>query len=259
VLRPLVLFFTAALAVFPLDLSKLKPQGYLSDFAGVVDARGKGELERYSTLVEQKTGAQMAFVTLDTLDGEPVEDVANKLYEQWGIGNKKNEGALLLLVIRDRRSRLEIGYGLEPILPDGLAGSVLREMRPALRDKEYSDALIAAAAELGAKIAGAKGVTLDGSPEPRKRRESDGIPPVLIIVGVVAFILFIKAIGSNKGPRGRGPGGNINPLLWALLMSNRSSGRWPRSGGGFGGYDSGGGFGGFGGGHSGGGGASGSW
>ncbi|MBM3795045.1 MAG: TPM domain-containing protein [Acidobacteria bacterium] len=62
-------------------------------------------------------------------------DVANALYRAWGIGQKKsNEGALLLLARRERKSRLEIGHGLEPILPDGFSGSVLREMRPALRE-----------------------------------------------------------------------------------------------------------------------------
>jgi uncharacterized protein len=76
----------------------------------------------------------MALVTIATLEGEPIEDVANTIFRAWGVGQKgKNEGILLLLSIGDRRSRLEVGYGLEPILPDGLAGSILREMRPALR------------------------------------------------------------------------------------------------------------------------------
>ena len=86
--------------------------------------------------MQRATGVQMALVTIPSLEGEPIEDVANTIARAWGVGQKgKNEGILLLLAIQDRRSRLEIGYGLEPILPDGLAGSVLREMRPALRQQ----------------------------------------------------------------------------------------------------------------------------
>ena len=68
----------------------------------------------------------------------------------------KNEGILLLLSIEDRRSRLEVGYGLEPILPDGLSGSILRQMRPALRQGDYGDAMLAAAETIGDTIAQAK-------------------------------------------------------------------------------------------------------
>ncbi len=96
----------------------------------------KSQLEAYCTAVEQATGAQMALVTIPSLEGEPIEDVANTIFRAWGVGQKgKNEGILLLLAIDDRRSRLEVGYGLEPILPDGLDGSILREMRPALRQR----------------------------------------------------------------------------------------------------------------------------
>ena len=119
--------YLAALAVcltaaFAVDFTALKPQGYVSDFAGVVDAGAKEQLERYCTRVETATGAQIALVTLPTLQGEPVEDVANSLFRAWGIGKKgKDEGILLLLVIGDHKSRLEVGYGLEPIIPDGFA------------------------------------------------------------------------------------------------------------------------------------------
>src|SRR5581483_1331116 len=119
-------------------------------------------------MVERSTGAQVALVTVPSLEGEPIEDVANTIFRAWGVGQKgKDEGILLLLAIRDRRSRLEIGYGLEPILPDGLDGSILREMRPALRQQRYGEALIAAADTLGNAIAAAKHVTLNA---PLQRR-----------------------------------------------------------------------------------------
>jgi uncharacterized protein len=238
-----------ALAACALDLGQLVPQGYVSDYANVIPRAQRDALERYCTAIEQQTGAQMAIVTLPTLEGEPVEDVANALYRRWGIGKKgKDEGLLLLLVVNDRRSRLEVGYGLEPILPDGSAGDVLREMRPALREAAYGDALIAASKLLGTRIAQGKQITLadDAAPRPQKQRKSErAIPLWLMIVGGL-FLLFLIGSG-NSG------------MAWMLgsVLMNRGGGR---GGGGFGGYDSGGGgFGGFGGGDSGGGGASSDW
>ena len=118
----LFLFASAALAV---DWKALKPQGYVSDFARVIDPASKAQIEAYGAKVEQATGAQIALVTIPSLEGEPIEDVANTIFRAWGVGQKgKNEGILLLLAIGDRRSRIEVGYGLEPILPDGFVGSV---------------------------------------------------------------------------------------------------------------------------------------
>src|SRR6266566_1153120 len=147
---------------FAVDWKALKPQGYVSDFAGIVDAQSKAELENYATRVEQQTGAEMALVTIQSLNGEPIEDVANTIFRSWGVGKKgKDEGILLLLSVGDRRDRLEVGYGREPILPDGLDGEVLRAMRPALRQNQYGEALRAAAATIGSCIAQAKGIALD--------------------------------------------------------------------------------------------------
>lgn len=237
----------------------LKPQGYVSDFARVLDPRARAQLEDYCGRVEQATGAQIALVTIASLDGEPVETFAVELFRRWGIGSKKNnEGVLVLLAIRDRRSRVEVGYGLEPVLPDGFAGAVLRSMREALRAGDYAAALNEAAQTIGAAIAREKGVEIGGAPLPRRRpaaRESDGgWPPLLVALGVLAFLLLT----GGRGGRGGGP---MN-LLLAMMVGDAIGRRSGRGGGGFGGYDSwggGGGFGGFGGGMSGGGGASGSW
>ena len=247
------MFFLAPL--FALDLKSLKPQGYVSDFAHVLDAGSRAQLEQYCGRVEQATGVQMAIVTLPTLEGEPIEDVANTLYRQWGVGKKgKDEGILLLLSIQDRRDRIEVGYGLEPILPDGFVGSVLREARPLLRQGSYGQAMFAAAEEMGTRIAAAKGVALDFSLRPQRREVSERphIPFSLIVIGIIILLLLL---------RGGGGGGFLAGMfLGNLLGGGRRGGGW--GGGGFGGYDSGGGgggFGGFGGGDSGGGGASSDW
>jgi uncharacterized protein len=242
-------------STYAVDWKAIKPEGYVTDVARVVDAQSKAALEQYCARVEQVTGAQMALVTLRTLEGEPIDDVANTLFRAWGVGQKgKNEGILLLLVVGERRSRLEVGYGLEPILPDGLDGSILREMRPALRQGQYGEAMMAAAQIIGSTIAHAKNVTLDVQ-LPRRIQRSSGksIPWPMLLVGLFVLIWLLSA-------GGRGGGGSfITGMILGNLMGGRGFGG---GGGGFGGYDggsSGGGFGGFGGGDSGGGGASSDW
>lgn len=257
-LRLCVLAALAAAAAGAVEWKTLKPQGYVSDFARVVDAASKQRLESYCGMVERATGAQVALVTIPSLEGEPIEDVANTIFRAWGVGQKgKDEGILLLLAIRDRRSRLEIGYGLEPILPDGLDGSILRQMRPALRQQQYGEALIAAADTLGNTIAAAKNVALTAPLQRRIRpRPSESIPwPVLL--GGIFLLLWLMRSGGPRGYSGGGGGGFLPGLILGSMMNRGSWGS--RGSGGFGGFDSGDGFGGFGGGDSGGGGASSDW
>ena len=247
-------------AGWAVDWKALKPQGYVSDFAGVVDAPTRARLNDYCGMVERSTGAQMALVTIQSLEDEPVEDVANTIFRAWGVGQKgKNEGILLLLSIGDRRSRLEVGYGLEPILPDGMAGRILREMRPALRQRDYGEAMMAAAESIGSTIARGKNVALTGAPLPRRMHRSvSGEIPWAVVLGGVFLLFWLIRAGGPRGYGGYGGGGFLPGLILGSIM-NRST--WgSRGSGGFGGFDSGdGGFGGFGGGDSGGGGASSDW
>jgi len=241
------------------------PVGYINDFAGVIDPATRAALERYCAQVEERTGAQIAVLTIASLEGRPIEDVANEIFQRWGIGKKgSDEGVLLLLSIGDRRMRLEVGYGLEPILPDGFSGSILRAMRPALRENRYGEAVREAVRTVGARIAQAKGVSLDAplppTPVGRRRPVADALP--LGIFALVALMILLAGIGSRRrysryGYRGSGAADVLTGMLiGSLLGRGFGSGR---SGGGFGGFGGGGGFGGFGGGSSGGGGASSSW
>ncbi len=262
----LTLLTLVAVPAFALDLKSLKPQGYVSDFAGVVDADSRAAIESYSGAVERASGVQMSFVTLKTLDGEPLEDVSIDLFRQFGVGQKrKDNGVQLLLVTDDHRSRLEVGNGLEPILPDGLDGQILLEMRPELSAGHYGHAVLMAAQRIGQTVTQGKGVPavtppvtakpVDDVPEPSR------IPWMTIVYGlaILAFLFF----RGSRGGRGGGFGGFFTGMLLGNLMGGlggRSSGS---SGGGFGGFNDGGGssggFGGFGGGDAGGGGASSSW
>lgn len=271
---PLVLRIALAVSLwagtaFCADFTALRPQGYVSDFAEVLNAdpASKAELERYLAAVEQSTQSQIAIVTIRSLEGDPIEDAANSLFRKWGVGSKKNsQGALLLLSIEDRRSRLEVGYGLEGILPDGFDGSVLRAMRPGLREGRYGEALLDAAHAIGNQIAQAQGVGIQAKPgagyRPRRPRTSPQIPWIPLLAGVFVLIMLSRRGGGGGRYGGGGGGGSFitGMILGNLLGGGRRGWSGGNSGGGFGGFDSGGGgFGGFGGGDSGGGGASSDW
>src|SRR5579871_4346104 len=108
-----------ATSVFGLDTSKLKPTGYVNDFAHVLDPASAQNLEAYAANLERVTGVQIAIVLVDTLEDEPIEDVANRLFRQWGVGKKgKDDGLMILLAIKDHKQRAEVGYGLEGTITD---------------------------------------------------------------------------------------------------------------------------------------------
>jgi uncharacterized protein len=258
--RLTIVVLLAACLAAAYDFSALKPQGHVSDFAGVIDVQTRAGLNRYCKAVEASTGAEIALVTLDTLHDEPVEDVANLLYRTWGIGKSDtDEGVLFLLVVNDRKSRLEVGYGLEGAIPDGYGGGLLREMRAALQAGQYGPAMAVAAQTLGNRIAQDKGVTIQEQ-APRSRRgvaQKRGFPFGSLIF--IVFLLFMMG-GRRRGGRGGGMGGLLTGMLLGNILGGGFRGGYGgRSAGGFGGYDSFDSFGGFGGGDSGGGGASGDW
>ncbi len=256
--RIVFLFLFFALAAPAEKLKDIHPTGYVTDLAGVIRADTKTRLEDLCTELEQKTGAQMAIVTVRSLEDETVEQFGNELYKQLGVGSKKeNRGVLLLVAPTERKYWTEVGYGLEPVINDARAGDAGRAMVPFLRQGNYSGGIEAAAWQLAKYIADDRGVTLSGAPPapPVQRRDDDSssfpIWPILIIIFIVIRI-FSAAVRNTSGRGGRGGGWWIGPVIGGML-----------GGGGFGGSSSGGGggggFGGFGGGSSGGGGAGGSW
>lgn len=253
------------------DIKSIHPTGYLTDLAGVIGAEQKASLEALSTELEQKTGAQMAIVTVRSLDGESVEDYTVDLFKQLGIGSKKdNRGVVLLLAPNERKYRIEVGYGLEPVINDARAGDAGRAMVPFLRQGDYGDAVETAAWQLARYIADDSKVTLSGEPSVRRirHRSNGGASRIFwLFVGLIILFSFLGRASGGRGLRGGGSGGS--GLMWFLLGMLANSGRGSRGswgggwgGGGFGsgsGGWGGGGFGGFGGGSSGGGGASGGW
>lgn len=219
-------------------LNSLKPVGYVSDFANVMNPADRVTTEKLLTELEQKTGAQMAVVTLKSLEGGQIDDFASRLFARWGIGQKgKNNGVLLLCATgegRGNRLRIEVGYGLEGVIPDAVAGRILDTfVVPAWSQGQYGSAAANGAAAIAQRIASDRGVVLSGMPEHVQRASKE---QSLSWVHLIFILLFIVVVIRHP---------------WILLFMLNSSGGG-HSGGGFGG----GGFGGFGGGMSGGGGAS---
>ncbi len=237
---------------------KLNPQGYVNDFAGVLDAPTVEKLTALSTEVDQKAKAQIAVVTIKTLEDDTVEDFANHLFQKWGVGYKGTDrGVMVLLATDDHKYWTEVGYGLEPILPDGKVGGFGRSMVPLLRQGNYNGAVMQMMSQIAQVIAQDSHVSLDslaGFPaappaaEDGKGQESH-LTTGQIILLIIVFIIVAPLLLRFLGPF----------FLISLLTGGggRRDGGW--GGGGFGGGGGGGGFGGFGGGSSGGGGAGGSW
>ena len=253
-------------------IADIRPQGYVTDLANVINPTTKARLETLCAEVEQKTGAQIAVVTINSLEGRSKEDYAADLYKQLGVGSKKdNRGVLLLLAPKERQYKIEIGYGLEPVINDARAGDIGREMVPNLRSGDYGAAVLVGTTRVAQLIAADKGVQLNGVPASQPSAPAPAwetawwLPWLIVVIIFVVIRAILRSVrGGGRGPRSRGGGGSALP--WFLLGSalGGSGGSW---GGGFGGSSGGysgggggfGGFGGFGGGMSGGGGAGGSW
>jgi uncharacterized protein len=246
------------------QVKNLKPQGYVNDFAGVLSAQAKDKLTALCAEVQQKTKAQIAIVTVSSLEGEPVEQFSIDLATAWGIGPKQlDRGILILVAPNDHSDRIEVGYGLEPILPDGKVGGFEREAVPLLRQNDYSSAVLLFTQRVAAVIAEDQKVTLDtlsGIPPPEPEADNSPAPSgnlveflifaVFLFFPLIGFVLrlFFGFGGSARSRRGGG--------MW---MGGPWYGGGSMGGGGSWGGGGGGGFGGFGGGSFGGGGASGSW
>jgi uncharacterized protein len=289
-------------AAIPSDvlLQKLQPQGAVSDFAVILTPVERSALEERVGELRRKTGAQFAVVTLNSLEGGQIDDFTNKLFKKWGVGEKgKNNGVMLLVALQDRKARVEVGYGLESILPDALAGRVLDEqLFPAFKQQRYAQGLSLAVNRIAEIIERGE----PAPPEARCRKQE--MPLGSLVLVALFFSLFVTAgffvVGVGVGGRQGGlvfwgllfGGGSmvmawlfslqagwsvLYPLVLAPLalvmlvlglktrpslrgMSLGGSSGWTWGDGGGGGFgDGGGGGGGFGGGSSGGGGASGGW
>jgi uncharacterized protein len=238
-----------------------KPTDYVSDFAHVLSPAAVARMDQIcSQLDHSAANAQVAIVTVHTLEGEDAADFASRLEDKWKMGKKGSDrGVLILLAIQDHKRRIDVGYGLEGILPDGKVGDIGRDMVPYLRANDFDGAVLTALTQIAQVIAADAHVTLqdeDRGPPPAHyggRPVRHGFP----LGGLILLIIILVFFGGFR----------LLAFLfgWNLLTGGFRGGGGPYIGGGWGGGGGGGssgggsGFGGFGGGDFGGGGAGGDW
>jgi uncharacterized protein len=233
------------------------PTARVNDYAGVLRPEEARRLE--STLAEKEgaTSVQMVIAVFPSLEGESLEDYGIRLAEKWRIGQKTlDNGVILLVFLAERQVRMEVGYGLEPVLPDAVAGQIIREaLAPRFRDRQYAAGLAAAVDAVFERIGPPDA---SGKPTARARPATRNLPVwgFFALVVVIVVLMFQEVwsgrrfVGRNRYTAGRG--GWSTPVIYPW-WGGGGGGGWSSGGGGGGGGFSGGG-GGFGGG-----GASGSW
>ena len=141
------------------------PTNYVNDFAGVLSPQTTASLNALCAQVDRQAHAQIAVVTIKSLDGEPIENFATALEDKWKVGKKGTDrGLLLIFATEDRKYRFEVGYGLEGILPDGRVGDIGRQMVPYLRQNDFDGAISMAVQQVAGVIAADAGVTLTAQP-----------------------------------------------------------------------------------------------
>lgn len=205
-----------AVACFAADFSALPSLGHVSDYAEVIDSGTETILKKYCSSIEESTGVRLELATVQSLGREPVEDVAPLLARQWGLAD---HGVLLLLVVRERLPRLQVGTQLEESIPTDYTSTLLNAMRPSLREGDHGNALLIAAQTLAQRLADAKGVTIN--PPPARRRVGGNRKPYF------PWVLFAGGLALAAW------------LVWLLLRRRSRALTGPvRSGGGFGEYDS---------------------
>jgi uncharacterized protein len=235
-------FSAASIPAPPTDL-------YVLDQAGVMSADTRALILSSSQELARLTKSQVAVVTLKTLDNQVLEDVSLGILRGWGLGDKKlNNGVLILLVESDRKSRIEVGYGLEGALTDGKTGAIQDQyMLPYFKQGQYDLGLRNGYLAVVQEVAKEYGVTLSQNPDykaaPAAPASNSGqIPGWIKILGVFMLLSLIWLDHRY-----------LNGFILGLLIGSLF-----RGGGGFGGGGGGGG-GGFGGGSGGGGGSSRGW
>ncbi|HMK61107.1 MAG TPA: TPM domain-containing protein [Dissulfurispiraceae bacterium] len=249
VLGYLIISTLSAYAITPEP--PVSPQTYVVDLAGIINSDVQAKLDAYLKELEQKTSVQMVVLTIKSLDGDSIEDFSIRMaHEKWKIGQKgKDNGLLLTVALNDRKYRIEVGYGLEGILPDSLIGTIGRQyLVPYFKKGDYGEGIFNTTLEIIKTVAAAQGVEITGLPRAAALKRSSKRELSLSDIFWMSILIMFLA-----------------PFLFSLMRRRTYGGYWGGpggfGGGGFGGGFGGGSDGGFsgGGGGFGGGGASGDW
>lgn len=227
----LVLASSTSLAALP------KPVGFVNDFARIIQRDHRIEIEDVAKALQENQGVEIAVVTIDTAEPLTPKQYATQLFNEWGIGGPEDSGLLILLAMEEREIQVEVGYGLEGVLPDGKVGAILDQaVIPYFARGDYGRGLLEGSRAFMAELT-------DESYQ-RSKEDHSGLWGFIIFLVIVA-IIYLAQRRSPIEPIGPvGPGRVIPRSRPRHVPGTRRS---PRGGGG--------GFGGFGGGRSGGGGS----
>jgi len=284
-LRRAALALVLALVAITPVTAQTFPQftGFVVDAADVLPPEVEASLTQKLDDLQKTTGRQLVVATIPSLQGYPIEDYGYRLGRSWGVGLKDaNNGAILIVAPAERKVRVEVGQGLEPILTDAFSSvTINQEVLPRFKSGDLPGGIVAGADTLVAQLRASpeeQQAKVDAAVKQfdqthRTRRSGGGFPIGLIFwLMILAFVLLsFGRRGGGKGRRYRGNGGGsgVMPVvLWSIAneigreASRGRGGGWggfSGGGGGGGGGWGGGGFSGGGGGSFGGGGASGSW
>ncbi|MEW6516240.1 MAG: TPM domain-containing protein [candidate division FCPU426 bacterium] len=192
-----------------------RPMGRVSDFADVIPADKEAQIAGLLDYVKTATGAELAVVTVASLDGLAVDTYANQLFNQWGIGEKgKDNGALLLIAPNERKVRIEVGYGLEPVLTDGRCGRILDEqVLPAFKAGDYGQGALNGCAQIMTLLMNQDSLPPESTFHPQDTVSSDE-PSWQMKVGIVLFFALFITIGFLALGSGLGKGGEPFFVLW---------------------------------------------
>ena len=251
--------------------------GRVVDQAGLLRAEQKLDIESKSAALEQQTGRQFVVATVNSLEGRPIEDYGYRLGRAWGIGQKdKDDGVILLVAPKEKKVRIETGYGARVFLTDAVSSVIIRNsILPSFKAGDMAGGIVAGSDEIMRQM------SLSPAEAQRRSKQAEqvqqqrssqgaGFVPVIFWAMIILFVMLSmgrRARGRRYRSRRRGSGIDPFVVLWGLNeLSRGSRGGWGGGGfGGGGGWSGGGGFGGggfgggFGGGSAGGGGAGGSW
>jgi len=226
--------------------------GRVVDQANLLSPEAERTLDARLKALEDSTGRQMVVATLPDLQGYPIEDYGYQLGRAWGIGDaKRDDGVLLIVAPNDRRVRVEVGYGLEPVLTDSLSSVIIQtQIVPAFRRGDMEGGILAGAAAIADQLALPEGEARANVKKAETAAQEGGGSPLvtLIVLALILWVLVAVMRGGGRSARAFRRAGLGGPVILPPL------GGWGRGGGGFGGGGFGGGGGGFGGG-----GSSGSW
>lgn len=174
------------------------PSGYVNDFASALDDPAEQYLEGFLQTLERDTTAEVVVATVASLEGMTVEEYANRLFAEWGIGQAADDNGVLMLVAPgDRAVRIEVGYGLEPILPDGLAGEIIRtEMLPEFRAGNVPRGIGRGLNRISQIIRGDPQAARAASPTP-----ANDLPPAWFIIPFFATFVGFGSFAAGLGLR----------------------------------------------------------